>query len=76
MHKWSIDSRYLKWSVQTKLLLNNCKQNITSLSIFAGRTVMRICIVSPSKNFRCSHTQHAQSGDIANEKAQTFKPLA
>ena len=29
---------------------------------------MRICIVSPSKNFRSSHTQ---SGDIANEKAQT-----
>ena len=34
-----IDLRQLKWSVQFKTLLNNCKQNITSLSLLAGTTV-------------------------------------
>ena len=32
-------SRWLKWSVQVNFLLNNCKQNITSLSLFVGTTV-------------------------------------
>ena len=31
--------RYPKWSVQVNVLLNNCKQNTTSLSLLAGRTV-------------------------------------
>ena len=39
IHKWSIDSRYLKWCVQVNVLLNNCKQNITSLSLLAGTIV-------------------------------------
>ena len=36
---WSINSHKLKWSVQVNVLLNNCNQNTTSLSLFAGRTV-------------------------------------
>ena len=39
IHMWSIDSRFLKWSVQVNVLLNNCKQNTTSLSLLAGRIV-------------------------------------
>ena len=35
IHARFIDSRYLKWSV-----LNNCKQNITPLSLLVGTTVM------------------------------------
>ena len=31
------------WSVQVNILLNNCKQNMMSLSLLAGRTVA-ICI--------------------------------
>ena len=30
----------LKWSVQVKVLLNNCKQNITTLSLLVGVTVL------------------------------------
>ena len=40
-HKRSIDSRKLKWSVQSHVLLNNCKQNITSLSFLVGTTVVK-----------------------------------
>ena len=29
-----------KWSVQVNVLLNNCKQNITSLSLLVGTTVV------------------------------------
>ena len=36
-----MDLRKLKWSVQVNVLLNNCKRNLTSLSLFAGRTVVR-----------------------------------
>ena len=32
-HKGSIETRQLKWSVQVNVLSNNCKQNITSLSL-------------------------------------------
>ena len=39
IHKCSIDSRWLKWSVQFNVLLNNCKQNITLLSLLVGTTV-------------------------------------
>ena len=39
IHKGSIDSRLLKWSVQVNVLLNNCKQNITSLSLLVCTTV-------------------------------------
>ena len=28
-----------KWSVQVNVLLNKCKQNTTSLSLLAGRTI-------------------------------------
>ena len=34
IHKWSIDSRKQKWSVQVKVSLNNCKQSITSRSLW------------------------------------------
>ena len=40
IHKLSLESRKLKWSVQVNVLLNNCKQNITSLSLLVGRTVI------------------------------------
>ena len=33
IHKRSIDSHWLKWSVQVNVLLNNCKQNTISLSL-------------------------------------------
>ena len=44
IHKWSTDLRKLKWSVQVNILLNNCKQNITSLSFLIGTTVpLTVC---------------------------------
>ena len=39
IHKWSIDSHKLRWSVQVNVLLTNCKQNMTSLSLLVGTTV-------------------------------------
>ena len=39
VHKRSLDSRWLKWIVQVNVLLNNCKQRITSLSLLVGTTV-------------------------------------
>ena len=39
IHKWSIDSYQLKWSVHASVLLSNCKQSITSLSLLVGTTV-------------------------------------
>ena len=39
IHKWSIDSHLLKLSVQVNVLLYNCKQNTTSLSLLVGTTV-------------------------------------
>ena len=39
IHKWSLDSRKLKWSVQINVLLYNCKQNISSPSLLVGTTV-------------------------------------
>ena len=39
MHKWSIDSHYLKWSVLVNILLNTCQQNTTSVSLLVGTTV-------------------------------------
>ena len=40
IHKLSIDSHKLKWSVQINVLLNNCKQNTTSMSLLVGTTVI------------------------------------
>ena len=40
IHKCSLDSRWLKWIVQVNVLLNNCKQSITSLSLLVGTTVI------------------------------------
>ena len=40
IHKLSVDSRWLKWSVEVNVLLNNCKQNIMSLSLLVGTTVV------------------------------------
>ena len=45
IHMWSIDSHLLKWSVQVNVLLNNCKQNTTSLSLLAGRIVLPFFLV-------------------------------
>ena len=39
IYKWSLDSRRLKLSVQVNVLLNNCKLNISSLSLLVGTTV-------------------------------------
>ena len=50
IHKWSIDSHWLKWSVLVDVLLNNCKQNTKSQSLLAGRTV-RWCIESEKPGF-------------------------
>ena len=36
----SFDSRYLKWIVQVNVLLNNYKQNISSLSLLVGAKVV------------------------------------
>ena len=45
IHKWSIDSRWLKWSVYVSDLLNNCKQSITSLSLLVGTKVLAsVCL--------------------------------
>ena len=40
IHKCSLDSRWLKWIVQVNVLLNNCKQTISSLSLLVGTTVV------------------------------------
>ena len=37
--KWSIDWLYLKWCVQVNDWISNCKQNITSLSLWVGKSV-------------------------------------
>ena len=47
IHKWSIDSRQLKWSVQVTVLFKNCKQNVTSLSLLVGTTVVVFSAVDP-----------------------------
>ena len=39
IHKWSIDSHYLNRSLHVSVLLSNCKQSITSLSLLVGTTV-------------------------------------
>ena len=39
IHMWFMDSHQLKSSVNVYVILNNCKQNTTSLSLLAGRTV-------------------------------------
>ena len=39
IHKYSLDSRWLKWIVQVNVLLNNYKQTISSLSLLVGTTV-------------------------------------
>ena len=40
IHKWYIDLCLLKRSVQVYVLLNNCKQNIMTMSLLVGTTVM------------------------------------
>ena len=45
IHKWSIDSHQLKWSVHVNFLLSNCKQTITSLSLLVGTTVLKVSTV-------------------------------
>ena len=37
-YSYPIDSCKLKKRVQARVLLNNCKQNITSLSLLVGKT--------------------------------------
>ena len=49
-HESCIDSRKLKWSVKVNVLLSNCKQNITSLSLLVDTTVP-ICFLLPSAKF-------------------------
>ena len=39
IHKWSIDSSLLKWSLHFCVLLSNSKQSIMSLSLLVGWTV-------------------------------------
>ena len=43
IHKCSLDLRWLKWIVQVNVLLNNCKQRITSLSLLVGTTIANNC---------------------------------
>ena len=61
IHKRSIDPRSLKWSVNVNVLLSNCKQNITSLSLLAGRTVMlfmtSVCVNIVINNCRFAEWQ-------------------
>ena len=45
IHMWSIDSHQLKWCVHINVLLNKCKHNTMSLSLLAGRTVLRLPIL-------------------------------
>ena len=49
IHKWSIDSLMLKWSVHVSVLLSNCKHSITSLSLLAGRTLPGYFPMYPTK---------------------------
>ena len=44
IHTWSVDSRYLKLIVKVNVLLNNCKQNTTSLSLLVGIIVPRLSL--------------------------------
>ena len=52
IHKRSIDSCYLKWSVQVNVLLKICKQNIKSLSLLVGTTVILLFYVDLTVNKR------------------------
>ena len=45
IHKLSIDSHLLKWSVQVNVLLNDCKQNTTSLSLLVGTAVDKYAFI-------------------------------
>ena len=65
IHKWSIDSRMLKWSVQVSVLLSNCKQSITSLSVLVCTTVDSL--VSPI------HTQVVFQKDLIEKNNRQKK---
>ena len=39
IHKRSMDSHWLRWSVQVNVLLGNCRQGMMSLSLLVGTTV-------------------------------------
>ena len=42
IHERSTDSCCPKWSVQVNISLNNCKENMTSLSLLADRTIAHL----------------------------------
>ena len=44
IHTWSVDSRYLKLIVKVNVLLNDYKQNTTSLSLLVGIIVPRLSL--------------------------------
>ena len=54
IHKRSLDSRQHKWSVQVNVLLSNCKQNISSLSLLVGTALGERLLISslPGKALR------------------------
>ena len=45
MYNVYTDTPLLKWNVQVNVSLNNCKQNMMSLSLLAGRTVKHVNII-------------------------------
>ena len=57
IHKWSIDLPWLNWSVHVRLLINNCKQSISSLSLLVGMACASNCMfqitdITQGLNFR------------------------
>ena len=64
MHKWSLDSRYLKWIVQVNVLLINCKQTFSSLMV--STTVAR-------NERRCFGHKHTNTVDFFTAIVKSIK---
>ena len=58
-----------QWSVQVNVLLNNCKQNIMSLSLLVGTTVD--VILALQKNVDPDHLEKPADQDIHHLPLQT-----
>ena len=66
MHKWSLDSRNLKWIVQVNVLLINCKQTFSSLSLLVGTTVA-------GNERRCFAHKHTNTLDLFSAIVKSIK---
>ena len=66
IHMWFLDSCYLKWIVQVHVLLDNCKQTFSSLSLLVGTTVAR-------SERRCFAHTHINTVDLFSAIVKSIK---